>query len=274
MLVVLGFVLLNHVRNVLVDKDLHDLVGHLIKVSNSVLGFLALRCVLRVQVCRNLPTESFVLYVHVDDIVDLGEVVQVEEQVRHVHALLRKCLVLLLPVEKSELLHFVQVQVALIVVLEQALEYQITFLRHIIRSSHLLWATGRKRVLILYDLEQAQPLRVLFLNDLIDHAPLRESGHLRLAQVLEEAVCLKIDHTLQAQLLSFENLHPSLDKTLNLQLLLFNDVRLLLKVELAVFIFNTAHNLYRDAVPLRVFLSVGRYREQVDLTTDVRANVH
>ena len=72
--------------------------------------------------------------VHIYDGVDLCDIVEVEEEVRHVHALLGQCPELLLTIKESELLHFIQVQIALVVVLEQALEDHVLLTIWIVRG--------------------------------------------------------------------------------------------------------------------------------------------
>lgn len=65
----------------------------------------------------------------------------------------------------------------------------------------LLRATRSQRVLILDYLEQAEILRVLFLHNLVNHAPFRKACQLGLPQVLQEAVGFEIDDAVQAPLL-------------------------------------------------------------------------
>lgn len=114
---------------------------------------------------------------------------------------------------------------------------------------------------------------MLLSHDLVDDAPLREACHLRFPKVLKEAVCLEEHDTLQALLLPLKDLHPALDETLNLHLLLLNHVRLLLQLKLAVPVLNTSDDFRWYGEPLGVLGDEGRHHKLVDLSANVRADV-
>ena len=91
----------------LYDEDVHDLIRHFVEVTYSLLSFFALRHIFSVQIVTNLTTESFVLDKYVQNIVNFHYIVQIEEQVRHINALLRQGLEFLLAVQECQLLHLV-----------------------------------------------------------------------------------------------------------------------------------------------------------------------
>lgn len=128
---------------------------------------------------------------------------------------------------------------------EQALEDHVLLAVRVV-GRRLLRATGSQRVLILDYLEQAEILRVLFLHNLVNHAPFRKACQLGLPQVLQEAVSFEIDDAVQAPLLALQNLHPVLDKLLYLLLLLFDVEFLLVELELVVLLFNLIDDFLRD----------------------------
>jgi hypothetical protein len=245
MLVVLCLVLLHHVHNVLVKQNLQDFLRHRVEVAHALFGLLSLGHVFRVQIRGNLLAVRLIMRIHVYDFVDLGDVVQIEEEIRHVDALFRQRPELVLTIQESQLFHLVQVQIALVVVLEQALEDQVLLAVRVV-SRRLLRATGSQRVLVLDDLEQAEILRVLFLHNLVNHAPFRKACQLGLPQVLQEAVGFEIDDAVQAPLLALQNLHPVLDELLYLLLLLFDVEFLLVELELVVLLFNLIDDFLRD----------------------------
>lgn len=87
---------------------------------------------------------------------------------------------------------------------------------------------------------------MLFLHNLVNHAPFRKACQLGLPQVLQEAVSFEIDDAVQAPLLALQNLHPVLDKLLYLLLLLFDVEFLLVELELVVLLFNLIDDFLRD----------------------------
>ena len=261
---VLGLVLLDHVYYVLTEHDLHDLFAHGVKVAHSLFCVFALGHVLGVEVGSDLLIVRLVLRVNIDNICKLIDVIQVEEEICHVYALFRESAELVLTIQERQLLHLVQVQVALVVLLQQALEDEVLFAKWL-TSCTLLRSTRSQRILILDYFKKAQALRMLFLHDLINDAPFRKAGQLGLPQVLEETVCLEEHDAIQAPLLPLQNLHPILDECLYLLLLLLNVECLLVKLELPVFFVDLIEDFFWDREAGGTVRRVLREHELVDL---------
>ena len=140
--------------------------------------------------------------------------------------------------------------------LEQALEDHVLLTIWIVRG--LLRTAWSQRILILDYLEETQVLRMLFLHNLIYDAPFREASQLRLPEILQETVGLEKDDAVQASLLPLKNLHPILNKLLNLLLLLFDLEVVLVELELFVLFFNLIDNFFGNRESTRAVARVLR----------------